>query len=146
LETISEGKPKRPALLVVLCILTFFGSGASALANTVMYITIDDWKLAYENGLFDNLKSLLQEDALEVLMNISPNFYLIQAVLYFISLGGALLMWNLQKPGFHLYAIAQILLLISYNMYVPDASFPVFPLLLTITFILLYYRNLSVMR
>jgi hypothetical protein len=142
----STGEQKRPTLLMVLCLLTFIGSGTTFLANSFLYITIDNWKQAYENGLFDNLKGLLQEDAMQLIMNVHPNFFLAQAILYLFSLLGAVLMWNLRKPGFHLYTIAQILLLISYNLFMPSAPFPLLPLLVTVTFILLYYRNIYVMR
>lgn len=111
-----------------------------------MYFTIEDWKLAYENGLFDNLDSLLQDDALQVLFNVNPRFYLAQSVLYLLSLIGAILMWNLRKMGFHIYTVAQILLLISYNLFLSSQPFPLIPLFISITFILLYARNLSLMR
>jgi hypothetical protein len=45
-----------------------------------------------------------------------------------------------------MYAIAQILILIVQQVYLPSLPFPLIPFLLTLTFILLYYRNLSLMR
>lgn len=146
MEPIKDEKPKRTELLKVLCILTFIGSGISAFANLIMFITIDDWKLAYENGLFESFDKLFQDEALQILMNVNPRFYLLQALIYVASLAGAMLMWNLKKMGFHVYTVAQILLLITYNLYLPSQPFPFLPLLLSITFILLYSRNLSVMH
>jgi hypothetical protein len=129
-----------------LCILTFIGSGSSALANNIMFFTIEDWKLAYENGLFDNLGKLFEDEALQILMNVNPGFYLLQSVIYLLSLIGAILMWNLRKTGFHVYTVAQILLLISYNLFLSSQPFPFIPLLLSVTFILLYAKNLSLMH
>jgi len=129
-----------------LCILTFIGSGSSALANNIMFFTIEDWRLAYENGLFENLGKLFEDEALQILMNVNPGFYLLQSVFYLISLIGAILMWNLRKTGFHLYTVAQILLLISYNLFLSSQPFPFIPLLLSVTFILLYAKNLSFMQ
>ena len=146
MEQFTDEKPKRTELLKVLCILTFIGSGSSAFANMIMFITIDDWKLAYENGLFESFDKLFQDEALQILMNVNPRFYLLQALIYVASLVGAMLMWNLKKMGFHVYTVAQILLLITYNLYLSSQPFPFFPLLLSITFILLYSRNLSVMH
>ena len=129
-----------------MCILTFIGSGSSALANNIMFFTIEDWRLAYENGLFENLGKLFEDEALQILMNVNPGFYLLQSVFYLISLIGAILMWNLRKTGFHLYTVAQILLLISYNLFLSSQPFPFIPLLLSVTFILLYAKNLSFMQ
>jgi hypothetical protein len=142
----TEKETVRPQLLMLLCILTFVGSGTSALANLVMFITVDDWKLAYENGMFDNLNKLFQEDAVVAILAVDPLFYLLQTVLYSTSIAGALFMWKLLKVGFHVYTTAQILLLIDYNIFLSNQPFPVVPLLLTITFIFLYSRNLSVMH
>ena len=129
-----------------MCILTFIGSGSSALANNIMFFTIEDWRLAYENGLFENLGKLFEDEALQILMNVNPGFYLLQSAFYLISLIGAILMWNLRKTGFHLYTVAQILLLISYNLFLSSQPFPFIPLLLSVTFILLYAKNLSFMQ
>jgi hypothetical protein len=111
-----------------------------------MYLTIDEWKMAYDEGVFEVFESQLQMDAVELILTVNPMFYLLQAVLFLFSLIGAYLMWNLKKSGFHLYAIAQILLLIIYKVFMTSAPFPLIPMLITITFILLYYRNLQFMK
>ena len=134
-----DDKPVRPQLLTILCVLTFFGSGLSFIANGIMFLTIDSWKVAYENGVFEVFENQLEMDALELMLNVNPLFYLAQSI-------GAWFMWNLNKQGFHVYAIAQILLLIIYKVFLVSAPFPVLPLVVTITFIFLYYRNLQFMR
>ena len=141
-----EKKRIRPDLLKVLCILTFIGSGMSALANSIMFFTLDNWKLAYENGLLDGMGTLINDEAMQVFLHVNPDYFLIQSLFYLFSLSGALLMWNLRKIGFHLYTIAQILLLIAYNLYLSEQPFPLIPLLLSVTFILLYSRNLTFMH
>ena len=142
----SEEGLKRPQLLAVLLILTFIGSGFSMLANGIMYFTIEEWKAAYEQGVFDVLEDQLQMDALEMMLTVNPLFYLLQAVLFMFSFIGAYMMWNFNKQGFHLYSIAQILLLIIYKLFLTAAPFPLLPLLITISFVLLYYRNLQFMK
>jgi hypothetical protein len=142
----TEKEKVRPQLLMLLCILTFIGSGSSFIANMTMFLTVEDWRLAFEKGMIDNLNALFREDALAAILTVSPRFYLIQSIIYLASLSGALLMWKLMKIGFHIYTVAQILLLISYNVFLSSQPFPVFPLLLSVTFILLYSRNFSSMH
>ena len=52
------------------------------------------------------------EAAMEAQFAVSRVSYLLQALLYIGSFIGVLYMWRLQKKGFHIYAISQILLLI----------------------------------
>lgn len=146
MQEVSEQQPIRPELLTVLCILTFIGSGMSFLANGFMYLTIDQWQLAYQEGMFDMFEGQLEMDALEMLLNVNPLFYLIQAVLYCFSVFGAFRMWQLKKIGFHIYTTAQILLLIISKVFLLSQPFPLIPLLLASTFVLLYARNLAVMK
>ena len=128
-------------MLTLLCVFTFAGSGLSAFANLILYLFYDLIKQMFEAGQFNFTESGLEMKSLKMVMNVSPGFFLFQGILYLVSLMGAIMMWKLNRTGFHLYAIAQILLLIIYEFYIPGAPFPIIPLLLSIIFILLYYRN-----
>lgn len=142
----GEKPKKRPELLKVLCILTFIGSGLSFLANAIMYLTIDVWKAAYQEGVFSILEGKVEMKMIDLLMNVNPNYYMFQALLFGLSVYGAYLMWKLKKAGFHMYTISQILLLIVSKVFIPSQPFPVVPLLLSLVFVLLYARSLKVMQ
>jgi hypothetical protein len=146
IDSPQTDQPVRPELLKILCILTFIGSGVSSLANIIMYLSFEDWKLAFENGLLDGMGFFLQEEALLLLLNMNPNFFLIQFFFYLMSLAGAIAMWKLRKIGFHIYTFAQVLLLIDYNIFLSSQPFPFVPFLISLTFIVLYSKNLSSMH
>jgi hypothetical protein len=137
---------RRPDLLTVLCVLTFIGSGISALANGLVYLTLDSLIAAYEEGAFDIFEGKLQLEAIETLLNVRSSYYLLQALFFSVSFYGALMMWKLRKIGFHLYTIAQIVLLILGKVFIPSLPFPLVPLLIMVTFVILYARNLQFMR
>lgn len=137
---------RRPQALTVLCILSFVWGVISLLANGFMFLTIEEWRLAYDEGMFEMFKDQLELESIQLMLNANPLFYLFQAILFMFSVIGVYMMWSLKKQGFHLYAIAQILMLIIYKVFLPSAPFPLLPLAITITFILLYYRNLQFMK
>lgn len=138
--------PKRPEFLKFLCIISFLGGGLSLVTYGFMYFYFEEWVIAFNEGQFDELMGTLDMEAIEVFLNVNSNFFLFQALLFGLSILGVYNMWKLKKLGFHMYSIAQILLLITQQVYLPSLPFPLIPFLLTLTFILLYARNLSFMR
>lgn len=143
----TDQKQTRPDLLKVICILSFIGGGMSFLSYSILYLTIDVWREAFQQGLFDFIiRDEQQEQTFELLMSLSPNYFLIQALLFLASVYGVFKMWNLQKVGFHIYTVSQILLLITLQIFVPSAPFPFFPLLLTASFVFLYFRTMVFMK
>ncbi|MCF6169468.1 MAG: hypothetical protein L3J66_00635 [Bacteroidales bacterium] len=139
-ENINE----RPEQLTILCILTFVGSGMSLLANGFLFLTLDAVKqvLAQET----TYSFLGTEIKLDFLLEISPLFFLIQSLLLAATLLGAVQMWNLKKAGFHLYTLAQILLLIVPKLFINNLPFPLLELLISAGFVYLYFKNLSYLR
>jgi hypothetical protein len=146
LKELDENNNNRPRLLTVLCILTFIGSGVSFLANGFLWLTQDAWIEAMEQGAFEVLKDTLEIEAIELLLHVNPTYFLMQTLLFALSITGAWLMWKLKKAGFHLYTVAQILLLIIGKIYIPALPFPIIPLLIVATFVTLYARNLRYMH
>jgi len=133
----------RPELLTVLCILTFIGSGTSMLANGVLYLMFDQLKeLIEQQSVFSFMGS---EVDLSFLLDIKSGFFLTQLLIYALSLYGAVQMFQLRKIGFHIYAIAQIALLIIPKIFVPNLPFPFFELMVSAVFVYLYYKNLHLM-
>lgn len=81
-------------------------------------------------------------DTMNVFANIKPVYYLFILLLFVASLVGVLRMFRWNKAGFHVYAIAQMLILIVSSIYRYPLMHPspfTSDLLLTSIFILLYY-------
>lgn len=144
MEGQAAPKSTRPELLKLLCILTFIGSGLSALSNIMLYSFIDQIR---ELIAEDPINSMFgAEMIISLFLKVNPWFFMIQAVLYSLSFSGALQMWKLRKIGFHLYSIAQILLLIVPKLFIADMPFPAMDLILTGSFIYFYYMNVKFMH
>lgn len=133
----------RPELLKTLCILTFIGSGSSLIANGFLYLMFDKVKEVIEQQ--EAFIFMGSELDLSFLLDINSTFFLLQSSFYLLSLYGAIQMFNLRKIGFHLYAIAQIVLLIIPKVFIPVLPFPYFELMVSGVFIYLYYKNLQFM-
>lgn len=142
----NEEENKRPELLKILCILTFIGSGLSLFSYTILAIFIDFFRTVSTQEAFTFLQTEEEKAMLVSMLSLPKIYFILHAVLFALSLYGAYLMWNMRKIGFHFYAIAQIILLIIYKVFIPSAPFPYMPIMLTVIFILLYYRNLQFMR
>jgi len=73
-------------------------------------------------------------------------YFTLNAILFFLSFLGALKMWQLEKNGFHLYTIAQILMLILPLIFITGFQMPGINVLLTVVFILAYAGFLKYMH
>lgn len=131
-----EEKPKRPILLTVLCILSFIGSGMSAVVLFTVY------------GSFEEMAPLLQEMAsgfpftgMDLLAKAPKNFFLGGAVLNLFSFIGINLMWRMKKAGLHFYAGAQVLILFLPVIYIQGYPLPILDGIVSALFIWLYARN-----
>ena len=142
----EENKPAvRPLQLTVICILTFVGSGMMLISNLVYSISYDLIKTMVENNeipkTFANIK-----ESLEITLSAGRPFFIIGFLLNIASLTGAIFMWNLFKKGFHIYTIAQILMLISVTYFMKSQGFPTSELLLSGVFVMFYAMNLKAMK
>ncbi len=135
---IDHRKKKRPELLTLLCILTFIYSGLQMLSNLFMLLN--------KNFIVDNIdESNFKVEDFQPILDMPPQFFLLNTILFTIVLSGAILMWNLKKIGFHLYSLSQIALLFVISIFNPFNSTPFAEILMTAMFILLYYRHLKFM-
>jgi len=132
---------KRTQQLTFLSILSFIGGGLSLLSNLILWLLFDEIKNIFKDGAAQ--KMLGTDIDMGFLLDLNPDFFLWQILFYGISIYGVYLMWNLQMKGFHFYSLAQILLLILPEVYLPFLPFPFFEIALTIVFILLYFKNLK---
>ena len=138
-ELSNRDEVKRPETLSILCVLTFIGSGLAAFSNLVIYLSYDMLFETFESGG-------LNLPGTELIFSYAKSFFIISSLFYSISLAGAIRMWRLRKVGFHIYSIAQILLLILPTLYVSTDQFPLPAVLITSAFILFYYRHLKFMN
>lgn len=130
---------KRPALLTVLCILTFIFSG-SAMILSLMGIFASGWLLetleTFVPGIFNYSSSFLIV------------FFLVLVLIWGLSLWGSILMFGLRKGGFVMYLIPNGLLLIVQTI-LTISTFNVFFLLfllISILFIILYATQVKYMK
>ena len=143
----EEPQPKRASFLLVLCILTFIGSGYS-----LLYYLLLPLAKAHLPEMMDMYRNFFKDEAVLNQMNEMFNFmaevpswkYLLVALGFAGSVTGAALMLKLQKEGFHVYVISQILIfaLLSFLIGGPMKS-TINDILWTITFILLYFLQLK---
>jgi len=137
-----EKVKKRPVSLTVLCVLTFIGSGFSALSNL-------SWALLYDTFLeivLSNDSAIMQQMA-ESIMATNKMMFFVDFLLYVGSLAGAILMLNLKKTGFHIYTVSNVLLALSPAFFVEGQGINFLGLgLITIPFIVLYALHLKYMK
>ncbi len=137
-QNFPEQPRKKPELLTILCILTFIGSGFGAFS--FLMIT-----MSYEESMAVLKESHFNLPGIEMFLSANYGFFLTGTILYSTSLLGAIQMWKLRKIGFHLYVIAQILLIFMPMVYIKSYGFPIIDPIITATFIFFYSRNLKYM-
>jgi hypothetical protein len=143
---------KRPTGMTILLVLSFINACWNILRSIIMYFTTPRMSEMLNNGQFEEMmepfSSMGEEftkamnDSMTVLTQINTNYYLILLVLFIASLVGVIKMFRGDKRGLHIYAMAQILMLIDASVFVyplqkPSPFFS--DLLLTVIFILIYY-------
>ncbi len=135
-STNNNGKKVRSNLLTFLCILTFIGSGLGSFTFLMVYLSYDDMQVILED-MKDQYPQVMQ------IFRGGPQFFITSAILYFISLMGAVQMWNLRKIGFHMYAAAQIFLLIVPVVTIDASMVSMVEILITGAFIIGYYSQVK---
>ena len=137
--------PVRPLQLTVMCILSFVGGGFMLLSNLVYSVSYDLINTMVQNNEIPKTFSSIKEN-LEITLAAGRGFFIVGVFLNIASLTGVILMWNLIKKGFHVYTIAQILMIISILYFVKGQGFPTGELLLSAVFVSFYAINLKAMK
>ena len=146
---IEQEPAKRPEMLSVLCVLSFINAVWSALSNFISFAFYDTFQslfaqMAAGEGIYEDMAEQMGDSweimtqASEMAFSIGRGYYFLEMVLYVASFVGVLMMWKLQKKGFHIYAIAQILMLIVITVFTKITFGPV---LWTALFIAMYYPH-----
>ncbi len=152
METNAQTPKKRPTGMTIFLVLSFLNACWNIISSMVSYFFIPRLATMLENGQFEEMMapfsslsadmSKAMTDTATMLSQVNPNYYLILMVLFIASLVGVLKMFRWDKRGFHIYSIAQILMLIAASVYIYPLQHPspfTSELLLTVMFILLYY-------
>ena len=159
----QQNQFQRPTFLLVLCILTFIGSGWGTLSNLFSVFTagLTDSSMQMEhyssmlNGMDQGGDSAVLSDILSSTMaSLQATFVhakeiaVINLVLSVISLLGAILMFQLRRIGFYFYTAAQILMLFVLP-YFAGFNFMVlagmlFSAIFAVIFIVMYALNLNI--
>ena len=141
---------KRPTGITILLVLSFLNACWNILSSLVSYFFIPRLSTMLENGQFEEMMApfsgneemtKMMTDGAAMLSQINPNYYLILLVLFIASLVGVVKMFKNDKRGLHIYAIAQICMLINASVFVYPLQKPspfVSDLLLTAIFIMIY--------
>ena len=167
MEGNSNEQPKRSQFLKVLCVLSFIMCGITFLSG--IYAIYQSTPEATQNniekvrGINPEMADQLENQMIEMQSNpfskISPYLGLVYTLLSFM---GVLMMWNLSKKGFYIYAIAEILPYTSFifmgknslsMMGPPGANNSaiamvvlIFMVLIDVTFVVLYAKNLKELK
>jgi hypothetical protein len=137
-EPAPKVQPKRPLLLTILCILTYVGSGLNLLSSLLVFFFFSEFQ-----AVAPEILRSFNISGLDVILNATPAYFLVSAIIYSLSVGGAWYMWNLRKMGFHLYTISQILLVIAPMFFLKISGAAIPALIVPGIFILLYGINLK---
>jgi len=151
---------KRPTFLLVLCILTFVGSGWGVLGGLISFMNDPqedirsaqaDMSLEFDE-ISDQPMGTFLIDTFDYAVAYADNFYMVNGVnilLAVLSLLGAFMMFNMRKPGYYLYVLANIAMAFApYLIIINSISTAqvVGYTLLSVLFIVLYGLNLKHMR
>lgn len=144
---------KRPIGMTILLVLSLINACAQIFSNLLTYLLAPALKDMMESGQMDDVfniyNSFMDESMVENLkttmdlwLNINPTFFLLTGLLYIGSLFGVIRMFKLQRLGFHIYSISQMLILIVAVMFL-YSHMPQNPFfsefLTTALFILIYH-------
>jgi hypothetical protein len=104
---------ERPGFLTFLCILTFISSGMGSISAFFMGISQDQLKQSFSEIMATLVKinPNVDEAMKAELMNMFQAgwAYFLPTLLFSAgSLAGAVLMWNMKKIGFHVYALSNL--------------------------------------
>lgn len=127
--------------LHVVLVLSMIGSGWSLLSTFLMGTFGPALKSAYEamaSSMPDEV-SIMYEN----IFNTPRIMFLCLAVLYGISLAGVILMWRLRKSGFHLYTMAQLLVLVVPVLFMGRSFIAMGDIMLTALFVAYYFFALK---
>ncbi len=140
--------------LRIVLVLTFIGSGFSILYFLTMGIMLPFMQEMRDSGALQEMLEAMGEpyqmmaEAYDMFLAMPQAYFLVGAVLYVLSLTGAIMMWRLRKNGFHFYTTAQLLLIVNALVFLGRVGVQVGDVMLTVLFVVYYYfalRNIGLL-
>lgn len=131
----------RPHSLVILCAMSFIGSGLSTISSFFVAGAFELMPAAIKTSMLPE-----SEELLKLIQTAGPLFFVIMGILYLVSFIGVYLMFKLRKTGFHFYTSSQLVMLMVPTFMINGFTLPVSNLMLTGSFILAYAVNLKNMH
>ena len=140
-------EPQRPTGLTIACVLSFINAGWQFIGNIFSFLAYNVMQgLGQDEDYLEMMEKFVPDiDAFEAQMQaqfaVSRISYLLTALLFIGSFVGVLYMWRMQKKGFHIYSISQILVLIVTVTFVTSVTGASIwgSVILTAAWILIYY-------
>lgn len=121
-------QPERPTGLTLACILSFINAGWQVISNLFTFMMYNTMRDITENESYQEMMESLGQDtdlmeqSVAQMFSINRVYFLFIALLFIASFVGVYQMWHLQKKGFHIYTIAQLLILIVSALMAPDSG------------------------
>lgn len=143
----GDNAPKRPTFLLILCILTLINSGYMfcyylllPMMKSSFTYTIDAMQALFA---FDSTMQAQVQQLIAFIVQV-PNWkFMLTACTYLPAIVGAVYMLKLNKVGFHLYVVGQILTFVCVNFLIGGMlKMPVSGILWTLIFIFFYFNQL----
>ena len=154
---IEQEEPKRPEMLTVICVLSFINAVYNGISNFISFAFYDSFQKVFAQmrngeGMFADMAEQLGDNwemfaqASSLAFSVGRGYNFLETILYVASFIGVLMMWRLQKKGFHVYTIAQCLMIIMTSIFVTNkiGGFPFGPIFWTAAFVFMYasyYKN-----
>jgi hypothetical protein len=134
MEELTPSNRRRPALLTILCIFSFFFSGAMTLFSLAGIV-------------FSGVLTSLIRESVPGLEDLSAVYFIVSflvlLILFGLSLWGAILMFGLRKGGFVLYVIPNGIKLVALVIYMLGAfNYYILALVITSTLMIVLYAGL----
>lgn len=131
---------KRPVFLTVLCILSFIAAGFGIITFVTMIAAMGA-ATAMVGGM-EGLEGISEASSMGPSAGMTWAYFIVGLLTIIVGLIGVIKMWKLQKQGFMLYVVANVVSMIMGSIY----SFSIGALIMPILFIVLYYLNLKHMK
>ncbi len=137
-----QSKPRKPGLLILLAVLTFIGSGWSFISYLILSALgprIQEYPMPFSTPETDEM--------FQRMADVPQWQYFLIALLFAVSVIGAVQMLRLKKIGFHIYTIAQILALVLVPYFTLGTFYPgIWSIFITLLFVGAYgyfYKRMS---
>ncbi len=140
LDNMNAEAGKRPTFLTVICILSFVGIGLSVIGYFAAFALMGVAQAAVNTaeGMGATVTDVEGPSMGALWAYIIGGFAMV-----ILALIGVIKMWKLQKSGFYMYTIAQVVAIV---LGVVASQFTVFSAVVPVAFIVMYGLNLKHMK